>query len=162
MTGPSQRLTLGLEKRIAVAGSSAAQDIGHGSVHGRGYCEQMTVARPGTYDIDVLRGLAGPRRKVEPYLGSIAEANTGQISALCEHLSVLERDLPCLHLTYLRTGRSLILSQAELPGTTSTRHARRSWPIFSHHCARSTRRARSRAPTICRNFVINRRGWNST
>jgi TIR domain len=103
---------------FAVAGSSAAQDIGHGSVHGRGYCEQMTVARPGTYDIDVLRGLAGPRRKVEPYLGNIAEANTGQISALCEHLGVLEQDLPCLHLTYLRTGRSLILSQAALPGTT--------------------------------------------
>ena len=103
---------------FAVAGSSAAQDIGHGSVHGRGYCEQMTVARPGTYDIDVLRGLAGPRRKVEPYLGGIAEANTGQISALCEHLGVVEQDLPCLHLTYLRTGRSLILSQAELPGTT--------------------------------------------
>ena len=38
--------------------------------------------------------MGGSSQDIEPYLGTIAEANTGQISTLCEHLRVEERDLP--------------------------------------------------------------------
>ena len=103
---------------FAVAGWKAAENVGFGAIYGNGYCEQMTVADQHTLKIERLRALAGPRRNIKPYLGSIAEANTGQISELCQHLGVEERDLPCLHLTHLGSGKALTLSYTGSPGTT--------------------------------------------
>src|ERR1043166_2576967 len=103
---------------FAVAGRKAAEGIGLGAVHGDGYSEHMTVADQQSVEIETLRSLTGRRKLLESYLDGIAEANTGQISALCEHLGVEERDLPCLHLTHLKTGKALVLPQADTPGAT--------------------------------------------
>jgi len=104
---------------FAVAGGSAAERVGVGAIHGRGYySEHMALAERRTFEINRLREMAGPRRNVEPLLGCVAEANTSQISALCDYLQVSERDLPCLHLTHLDTGKCVTLPFTGALGTT--------------------------------------------
>jgi hypothetical protein len=104
---------------FAVAGGQAAEKLGKGSVHGAGYyTEEMAVAERNTFGIEQLRQMAGSRRNVAAHLQNIAEANTQQISMLCDHLGVQEIDLPCLHMTHLRTVQSLVLPLASLPGAT--------------------------------------------
>jgi hypothetical protein len=104
---------------FAVAGGSAAERVGVGAIHGSGYySEHMALAEKHTFRISQLREMAGPRRNVGPLLGNVAEANTAQISALCDYLQVSEQDLPSLHLTHLETGRYVVLPLTGALGTT--------------------------------------------
>jgi hypothetical protein len=104
---------------FAVAGGSAAERVGVGAIHGGGYySEHMALAERNTFGIKQLRLMAGPRRNVEPLLANLGDANTAQITALCDHLNVHERDLPCLHVTHLGSGRCQVLPLTAAPGAT--------------------------------------------
>jgi hypothetical protein len=104
---------------FAVAGGSAAERVGVGAIHGRGcYSENMALAEKNTFEIERLRLMAGPRRNVQPLLANLGDANTAQITALCEHLKVDERDLPCLHVTHLESGKCRVLPLSTAPSVT--------------------------------------------
>ena len=104
---------------FAVAGRRACEQVGTGTISGEGsYSEHMAIAERNTYRIEQLRQLAGRRNRTGALLESIPAENTDQISRLCEHLKVEERSLPCLHLTHLHSGKSLIIPLAAELGST--------------------------------------------
>lgn len=104
---------------FAVAGNSATERVGSGSIVGSGlYSERMALASRRNFNVDQLRALSGPRRRVEPVLDTVADANTAQITALCEHLGVSEDELPCLHITHMKARHGTTLPLCGAPGST--------------------------------------------
>jgi hypothetical protein len=107
---------------FAVAGPDAAAHLGHANVVGDKYSSNIAFAPSSTTVSDpaeVIRRIIRDARTDDTgnFGRIIRDANTSQVSELRRFLKLSETDVPCLHLTLLRSNpkRTIVLRLKDIP-----------------------------------------------